>query len=58
MACPGLAEGGRWASTVEQLRRDYQVLTGDVLLAAAFVTYAGPFSSKFRWALLDDSLVH
>lgn len=44
------AEGARWASTVEQLRRDCQVLTGDVLLAAAFVTYAGPFSSKFRLA--------
>lgn len=42
------AEGSRWAATVEQLKKDYQVLTGDVLLAAAFVNYAGPFSSAFR----------
>ena len=44
-----LAEGGRWAGTVEQLRGDYKVLTGDMLLAAAFISYAGPFSSKYRW---------
>ena len=45
------AEGERWAGTVEQLRGNYQMLTGDMLLAAAFISYAGPFSSKFRWAV-------
>ncbi|EFN60095.1 hypothetical protein CHLNCDRAFT_133411 [Chlorella variabilis] len=50
------SEGGRWASTVEQLRGDYRVLTGDMLLAAAFITYAGPFSSKFRELLVADWL--
>lgn len=31
-----------------------QVLTGDMLLAAAFVSYAGPFTSKFRAGLIED----
>lgn len=48
------SEGERWALTVEQLRKDYEVLTGDMLLAAAFVSYAGPFTSKFRSSLIDD----
>ena len=48
------SEGERWALTVEQLRKDYEVLTGDMLLAAAFVSYAGPFTSKFRSGLIQD----
>lgn len=32
----------------------YEVLTGDMLLAAAFVSYAGPFTSKFRAGLIED----
>lgn len=50
------SEGERWAQTVEQLRKDYLVLTGDMLLAAAFVSYAGPFTSKFRSSLIDDCI--
>ncbi|DBA86689.1 TPA: Dynein alpha chain, flagellar outer arm [Trebouxia sp. C0004] len=48
------SEGDRWALTVQQLRKDYQVLTGDMLLAAAFVSYAGPFTSKFRSQLIKE----
>ncbi len=31
-----------------------QVLTGDMLLAASFVSYAGPFTSRFRSGLIED----
>jgi len=39
---------------VEQLRKVYEVLTGDMLLAAAFVSYAGPFTSRYRAGLISD----
>uniref|UniRef100_A0A061RCW1 Flagellar alpha dynein n=1 Tax=Tetraselmis sp. GSL018 TaxID=582737 RepID=A0A061RCW1_9CHLO len=42
------SEGERWAITVDQLKADYEVLTGDMLFSAAFVSYAGPFTSNFR----------
>ena len=50
------SEGERWARTVEQLKSDYEVLTGDMLLAAAFVSYAGPFTSEFRHDLIKQFL--
>ena len=50
------SEGERWASTVTQLKLDYEVLTGDMLLAAAFVSYAGPFTSAFRGDLIKQFL--
>ncbi|KIY98975.1 dynein heavy chain, partial [Monoraphidium neglectum] len=48
------SEGERWARTVEQLRAGYDVLTGDMLVASAFVSYAGPFTSRFRSGLISD----
>jgi dynein heavy chain, axonemal len=50
------SEGERWALTVQQLKCDYEVLTGDMLLAAAFVSYAGPFTSIFRNDLINAFL--
>lgn len=50
------SEGERWATTVEQMKRDYEVFTGDMLLAAAFVSYAGPFTSAFRHELVTSFL--
>ena len=33
-----------------------QVLTGDMLLAAAFVSYAGPFTARYRGQLIAQWL--
>lgn len=48
------SEGARWKDTVAQLSEDFKVLTGDMLLAAAFVSYAGPFTSTFRLDLIQQ----
>eukprot|EP00884_Botryococcus_braunii_P010094 jgi/Botrbrau1/19086/Bobra.0077s0003.2 len=40
---------------VQQLEAQYaKVLTGDMLLAAAFVNYAGPFTATFRSSLINN----
>mmetsp|Transcript_10475 Transcript_10475/g.21124 ORF Transcript_10475/g.21124 Transcript_10475/m.21124 type:complete len:141 (-) Transcript_10475:2698-3120(-) len=35
------SENERWGENVQTLRRDAKLLTGDVLLASAFISYAG-----------------
>jgi dynein heavy chain len=45
----GLAsENVRWARQIELFRNEETTLAGDVLLAAAFVSYIGGFSRRFR----------
>ncbi|CUG51588.1 dynein heavy chain, putative [Bodo saltans] len=45
----GLAdEKIRWSNTIDVLRNKHKLLVGDVLLAAAFVSYIGPFDRNFR----------
>jgi dynein heavy chain len=46
--------GERWAKTVDSLKQNYDVLTGDMLLAAAFISYAGPFTNKYRASLIKE----
>jgi dynein heavy chain len=48
------SEGERWARTADSLRASGDALTGDMLLAAAFVSYAGPFTSRFRAGLVAE----
>lgn len=50
-------ENIRWAANVEQLTGEKSLLTGDVLLASAFISYAGPFTKQFRMRLMNDKLL-
>jgi len=41
-------EKTRWTAAAERLGEQYTFLTGDVLLAAAFIAYLGAFSAGYR----------
>ncbi|XP_064554393.1 dynein axonemal heavy chain 2 isoform X2 [Drosophila montana] len=46
-------ERERWIETVAQLDVAFEKLPGDCLLSIAFVTYLGPFDTKYREDLLN-----
>ncbi|KAG7246011.1 hypothetical protein CRUP_036217, partial [Coryphaenoides rupestris] len=48
------SENVRWAHSVAQYHEQEATLCGDVLLTAAFISYAGSFSKKYRKELLDN----
>ncbi|KAL7886390.1 hypothetical protein AOLI_G00041110 [Acnodon oligacanthus] len=48
-------ENVRWSEAELELKAQQKTLVGDVLLAAAFVSYAGYFSQHYRWQLLELS---
>ena len=50
-------ENVRWAEGVEVLKAERNLLTGDVLLAAAFISYIGPFTKRFREHIVAGELV-
>lgn len=43
----------RWEQTVETLDEQFAYLPGDCLLATAFVSYVGPFTSIYRDGLSE-----
>ena len=47
------SENERWAENIVTLRKNEQLLTGDVLLASSFISYIGPFTKPFRLQLMD-----
>ncbi|KAJ3051836.1 hypothetical protein HK097_007152 [Rhizophlyctis rosea] len=52
----GLAsEKVRWSDTVAKFKEQEKTLAGDVLLSAAFVSYVGCFSKRYREELLVDN---
>ncbi|XP_071429942.1 dynein axonemal heavy chain 17 isoform X2 [Pithys albifrons albifrons] len=54
----GLAsENIRWAESVKLLREQEKLLCGDVLLVAAFVSYVGYFTKKYRAELLEQQWI-
>jgi dynein heavy chain len=51
----GLAsENVRWGEAVAKFKEQEKTLAGDVLLSAAFVSYVGCFSKKYREELLNE----
>jgi dynein heavy chain len=38
------SENDRWAASVVKISEDLGLLTGDVLMASSFISYAGPFN--------------
>jgi dynein heavy chain len=50
----GLAgERDRWDKSIAKYEEAMRYLPGDVLLAAAFMSYAGPFNSTYRQSLVS-----
>ena len=54
----GLAdEGVRWAQNVETLTEEREMLVGNMMVAAPFIAYIGPFNSEFRNKLWESTWV-
>ena len=49
------SEGTRWEAAIVSLNEQLLILPGDVLLAAAFVSYSGCFSKRFRIELQEKT---
>lgn len=54
MVCVFQSENVRWANSLAQFHEQEETLSGDVLLTAAFISYAGSFSKKYRRELLEN----
>ncbi|XP_074244239.1 dynein axonemal heavy chain 2 isoform X4 [Saimiri boliviensis] len=55
MLVSGLAgEKARWEETVQGLDEDLGYLVGDCLLAAAFLSYMGPFLTNYRDEIVNE----
>ena len=47
-------ENARWGAEIKRMESVEGRLVGDVMMAAAFVSYAGPFNMFFRKQLVDE----
>ena len=48
------SEGSRWRNGIEDLEKRKDLVVGDSLLAAAFISYVGPFTKEFRNVLVQE----
>lgn len=48
------SENERWAQSIVILDSNIKVIVGDVLLASAFISYAGPFNKSFRDKMIKE----
>ena len=51
------SENVRWSENVESLQSDMELLPGDVLVTAAFISYVGAFNSVFRMRLIQNEFL-
>jgi dynein heavy chain len=51
------SENVRWGQGVGLLQAQMELLPGDVLVSAAFVSYVGPFNNVYRQLLMDDKFM-
>ena len=51
------SESERWNQSIIDLGEKIIVITGDVLLASAFVSYVGPFNKKFRDIITNQRFI-
>jgi dynein heavy chain len=52
----GLAgERDRWEASITQFEMEISMLPGDVVVASAFMAYAGPFPSEYREELIKET---
>lgn len=47
-------EKGRWKELGNDLKIQYEKLTGDVICSAGMIAYLGPFTSAFRTKIAQD----
>jgi dynein heavy chain len=50
-------EGVRWAENVEGLEDEKEKLVGNMMVAAPFIAYIGPFNSEFRTLLWENTWI-
>jgi dynein heavy chain len=48
-------ERTRWEGSIDGLNKDLENAVGDCAIAAAFLSYAGPFNSDFRYVLVKET---
>ncbi|XP_008430693.1 dynein heavy chain 11, axonemal isoform X2 [Poecilia reticulata] len=52
-----MEEKERWSQAIIQYKKQHKTLCGDVLLASAFISYLGYFTSQYRVELFKNSWV-
>lgn len=51
------SEQSRWSEGIDILKGERDLLVGDCLLAATFISYIGPFTKVYREMLMDGTLI-
>jgi len=48
------SENERWANAIVRIQSETELVTGDVLLASAFISYTGPFNKRNRKHMIHN----